>query len=555
MSDYGRATRQNALTLDGLDDPLIFETVQDFSGGEDSFRRSTLLDPNQCQHLQNVLVRDNYEARTRPGADAIPTANTHPVANSTAVYALRYFDTPTYQQLLVSCPNGNTPQFAKYEGGAWTDLSGSYTPASANARLAMEQAVNKVLIGDGSANQLKVYDGAAFAGVGTDAQYDAPIGATILCWHTSRMFASGQSANPDTLYVSVFQPKFVPKGTAGYAGDWDSVNRSFRVGVGDGDPIVAVASMQDFSLAVLKRNSIWLITTDPAADSSATAGFTASQVTKGITQGLGCVGRDAWCSYGNDVLFMAQDGVRSVQRMQAAAGQWQLSAPISQPIQPLIDRINRGAWDKICAIKYQELALFFVPLDNATSNNAVLVWNGRLGKWMGTWTNWTGLCCEQTRFLGTPRLVFGDNAGLVNLWKDNLATNGVTDDATYLDNGAYYPTQVWTKSYQFGEEINNKTAYNIISFFTAGNAPVMLSFVTDLFTATNWTSTVQPDGDILGIGTLPFKLQSQSPVRFSKGVRNLNDFNEAYVRAESLQGWFFLRSISMGAFVNALKEI
>ena len=562
MSDYQQAFQQTTLGKDQLDDAILTEFVQDFSGGEDSFRRAVLLDPNQSQHLQNVIVRDNFEARTRPGADSLPTASTLPIAGATAVYSLRYFDTPTYQQLLVSLAAGGNAKFLKFEANAWTDLSGSYTPSTANARLEMAQGVNQVLIADGSANQLTAYNGTIFTGVGTNTQYDAPIGSTILKWHTSRMFASGQGANSDTIYVSVFGPLFVPKGTIvggnPYAGDWDQVNRSFRVGSGDGDPIIALAPMQAFVLAVLKRNSIWLVTTDPAKDTSTSTPFTAvnaQAVSQNIAYGIGCVGRDAWCAYGNDVLFMAQDGVRSVQRMQAAAGQWQLSAPLSQPIQPYIDRINRSAWSGIRAIKYEEFAFFAVPLDNSSTNNYVLVWNGRLGKWMGAWTNWTALCFEQTRFNGIVRLVFGDNSGHVNQWKDYLGTNSVTDDATYFDNGAGYPTQIWSRSFQFGDAVLNKQPYNAIIRFTSGNATVNLTWTADLSDARGWVGQEQPIGDILGVGTLPFLLQSIKPKKINKGLRGLPSFNEGYLKVETTSGWFFLRSVAVGAMMNPLKEV
>ena len=61
-------------TIDGTDDDLQFEQVIDFSGGEDDYRRSTLIAQNQCQNLINVIVRDNYEAWTRPGADRFAPA-------------------------------------------------------------------------------------------------------------------------------------------------------------------------------------------------------------------------------------------------------------------------------------------------------------------------------------------------------------------------------------------------------------------------------------------------------------------------------------------------
>lgn len=602
-----------------LDDEPQFEYVQDFSGGEDSFRRSTLIDPNQCQKLVNVIVRDNYEARTRHGADSIPTANTSArgtvtttmtfsagdqntiavasavgiavgavvvgtgittgttvaavdVANDTvslsavttdsssgdytftntaaiAINSLLYFDTPSKQQLLAGVDKtGAAPGFMRYESGAWADLSGAWKPDAAGIRLAMAQGIDTVLISDG-VGKMQIYDGATFAEQG-DTAADPPKGATILCWHTQRMFASGVSTAPDTIWVSLF----LEFGT----GKWNTTNRSFRIGAGDGDPIVAIASMQQFTLAVLKRNSVWLVSTNPANDdpTDPTAGFAAEQVTEGLAQGVGCVGRDAWCSYGNDLLFMSQDGVRSVQRMQAAAAQWQLSAPISQPIQPYIDRINQNYWHRIVAKKYAEFAFFFVPLDNSTTNNCVLVWNGRLGKWIGAWTGWNGNCIEVTRFLAKVAMVFGDTTGKVNQWKE--ASNLVLEDSTYLDNGTGYTTQLLTRAFQFGDAITGKSAHSTILRFSAGNALMTMRWVADLNEVKTWPGTFEQSGSVLdGDDQLDinFVLSSNAPMKIIKGIRGLPAFNEAYLTIESTAGWWFLRNITAMAFLNPLKEV
>ncbi|HTA30712.1 MAG TPA: hypothetical protein VK731_09500 [Candidatus Cybelea sp.] len=559
MAGFSQDQLNSPYNIQILDDPLTFENVQDFSGGEDSFRKSTLLASNQCQHLLNVMVRDNYEARTRPGADAIPAIATPPIVGITAVYALRFFSSNTngtvYEQVLATGAAGSTPKMLMYTAGVWTDLSSDWAPSAADDRVAMCMGVNTMLISDGS-GKCQIYDptqGSVFTQCG-NTNTDAPVGCTILCWAGSRMFAAGVSTANDTVFVSDFLDFS--------DGHWGSGGLgNFRVGAGDGDPIVSLAPMQGFTIAVLKRNSVWLLNTAPTSGTPANGyidGFSAGVVPGNIGYGIGCVGRDAWCAYGNDVLFMAQDGVRSVQRMQAAAGQWQLTAPISQPIQPYIERINQAAWSGICAIKYQEFAFFFVPLDDSTTNNYVLVFNGKLtnpqgqlGVWMGAWTNWTAQCCEVSRFAGIVRLLFGDTAGLVNQWKD---WQDNTTDTTYQDNNAGYATQIWTRSFQFQEPVNNKTAYNTIIRFSAGNAAVNIGLYNDLALAKSWGATTAPTGDILGQGTLPFLLASTAPSKFNKGVRGLPAFNEQYLALETTSGWFWLRNIIAGAFINPLKE-
>lgn len=517
---------------DALDDAPVQEQTASFAGGEDSFRQPTLLDPDQCQKLVNIIVRDNFEARTRPGADFLGGG----AVGSGACKALFYFDTPASSQLL-SCFAGSV--FSYSGSGLWSTLDHTF----ADARIAIAQGIDKCLMSDGQ-NKMVEYNGTTCAELG-NTDTDPPIGATILCWHTQRMFAAGFYDVPDRVDVS----NFLNFGN----GQWNRTTRSFRVGNGDGDPIVAVASVQDFTLCFLKRNSIWLVNTDPANDRDGdqvnTLDFSVDQDSAKLSQGIGCVGRDAWCYYGNDLLFMAQDGVRSIQRMQAAAGQWQTSPPLSQPIQPYIDRINRNAWSGIVATKYQEFAFFFVPLDNSLSNNAVLVWNGRLGKWCGMWT-WKGSAVAVTRFQGKNALVFGDTNGGVNQWKDSYS---VYSDSTYKDNGADYSCVLWTKSFQFGEAASDKNGRFAWARFSAGNASLNMEWVTDFVAARVWESSVVPTGDRLGIGTFPFRLSSKNPTLIKRSLSGTHEFNEAYLSITSTHGWWFLRNITLAAFINPIR--
>lgn len=515
------------LTIDETDDALVSERVESFGGGIDAYRRSTLIDPDQSQFGNNVLIRDNYEFWTRPGADKLFTA-----PNSNRLRGLVYYDTPTANQLIHS----QGGHLYKFDGANDTILSG-FTPA--DVAIEMAQGVNLLLITDG-ANNMQTYNGVTFTDCGSTPA-DPPKNCTILCYHTGRMFAAGHPTFNDTVWVS--------NRLAFGSGQWDTTLRSFRIGGGEGDPIVAMASMQDFVLCVLKGNVIHLVYTDPTAEPT---NFQDSQATQPMPTGIGCVGKKAWVTIGNDLMFYSQDGVRSVQRMVAAAGQYQLSPPVSQPIQPYIDRVNKSAWSTIFAVKRFELCMFFVPLDSATSPNTVLVYNTRLQKWLGIWTGWTGTCAVETFFTNNAsQLVIGDSAGLVNQWKD-LASR--TDDTTYTDNGIPYATQLWTRSFLCGDPISPKYAYNAILRFSAGNATVNLSLITDNAQAQTWSATFQPSGDILGVGTLPFLLSSTKPSVVVQSLLGLPEWNEAYLTIETSSGWFGCRNVTLNAMMNALNE-
>lgn len=528
-------------TIDGTDDDLQFEQVIDFSGGEDDYRRSTLIAQNQCQKLINVIVRDNYEAWTRPGADRFAPG---PLA-AAAVMTLVYFDTPQNKFLLSicngilrACAGQNQNWQSSFNGGA------TYTAANTNTQVEIEQGVDTVLISDG-VNAMAILDGDLNLTTCTTTAGDPPVGATILCWHTGRMFAAGFSgigggAVPrDTIAVS----NLLAFGN----GQWNLTTRSFRVGDGDGDPIVALYSMQDSNLAVFKANSIWLVNTPASADAS---GFSATTDVDSVAFGVGCVGKRALCGVANDIFFMAQDGVRSLQRMQAAAGQWQLSAPISQPVQKYIEQINPAAQPGIVATSYKEFVFFAIPLGTSMVNNAVLVYNTRLSSWLGCWQNWTPSAWTVSRFNPVQQLLFGDSLGDVNYWKDAAST---TDPATYTDAGVNIATAIWTRSFQFLQAVNDKFPYNCTLRFTAGNSVVSVAAIMDLAQQLAWQSQMQPAGDILGQHILgPFQLATVKPAKIEKSLRSCPAFNEMYLTISTSSGYMQLRNITVAAFLKAL---
>jgi hypothetical protein len=515
----------------GADVPLLWEQLRNCAGGMDAFSDAAELEANASARMINILVRDKLKARTRPGADVLGAAlDTEPIKG------LFYYDTPTAEQLVAVCDG----VFRFWNGATWTEMTG-YT--AADARVAMAQGVDLLLVTDGT-NQMRTWNGSAFSSALGNTTSDPPVEATILCWHTERMFASGKGSAPDTIWVSAF--------LAFGAGSWNHTNRSFRVGGGEGDPIRSMKSFVGDVLAVGKENSIWMVNTDPTVDSSSTAGFTASRVNETVTYGAGVCGPMAWDVYGNDIFFVSPDRqIRTLQRMLAASGQYQVSAPISQPVQPYIDRINAAAQSTIAVKRYQELILFAVPLDSATTPQHVLVFNGRLGRWIGVWENWSPTMWENTRFAGQQRLVFGDTVGRVNQWKD---FEDDTTDATYRDNGAGYATSLWTRNFIFGDVEADKIAFNVRLRFNQGNATLTFTAVGDDADLKVWNRTFEPSGDILGTGTLPFLLQSTSPTLAASSLRDLPSFRELYLKIESQTGWWELRNLSISARQRPMKS-
>lgn len=516
--------------IETLDDPLLYERVESFGGGMDGFQRATLLNPDASQFLQNVNILDNLEARTRAGAD---TLGGGAPGGANAIQGLIYFDTPTYEQLIA----GSNAKLWKYDGSTWAELAGFALTSNA-AQLAMAQGIDKLAISDG-VNNWRSWSGAAFVDLGSTAgtnTSDPPVGATIMCWHTGRMFASGVATADDTIYAS-FLLDFV-------AGKWDHVQFKFRVGAGEGDAIRALAPMQDFNLCVLKENSVYIVNADP--DETTAANWPIQR----ISRGHGIVGKRAWASYGNDVLYFARDGVRSVRRMASAAGQYEVAPPISRPMQNYIDRINWTVASTIAAHTYKHLIFFAVPLDTSTTPSHVLVYNARLNCWQGVWTGWTVRQFETTRFAGVERLVLGEQTGLVRRWKD---VDDAADDDTYTEDSAAIATKIWPRAWLFGQPINDKDGYHAEMRFSVSNAIVSVTAVGDGADLRSWQHDLRQSGVTLPV-SLPFDLANPRAVTGKRGLRGLPPFNELYLKIETTSGWFALRNVTVSAFLNMLQN-
>lgn len=508
----------------------------------DAYTRSTQLPPNAYQLGQNVIIPDNFEVRTRPGADAM-VAHTF----SGKIQGVFYFDAPSIEQIIFASAG---VMYVASSTGVYAQVPG-FTLSDGDVDFIAAQGVNKMLVVDGTS--AAIWDGAAlqwttFTGLNAT---DPPFTATTLVFCAGRMWAAGfpgtgpEGKEEDAVCFS----SILSFG----AGQWSLTDKSFRVGGGEGDPVIGLVKLpasvpEQEVLGVLKQDSIHIIRVDPTLDVTA---FQDSLVSETVSSGLGVVGKKAFTVFGNDLLYVAPDrSFRSLERMQAATAQYQVAAPLSLPLQPYIDRINWNAASTISVVRYKQLALFAVPLDTATSSNTVFVWNGRLQKWVGIFTGWTPNSFTVTRFNGVQALVFGDSAGSVKKWKDALDPS---DDATYLDDGAAIADQkLWTRAFLFQEPLNDKDAYYAEARFSQSNAIVNFTLTGDNEDLESWTKDLRPVGPNLPID-LPFELTSAQNTPARKGLRGLPTFNECYLKLETDEGWFSVRNVSMAAFLNTLS--
>lgn len=203
---------------------------------------------------------------------------------------------------------------------------------------------------------------------------------------------------------------------------YQPVLSNFRINQGSEDDLVSLVRVNSSTIACFKTDSIYVV--------SNIYGDMSDITLDEITQEYGAVGQRSIVQVGDDVVFLSSKrGVTSL----GIASSGQISAvdvPLSEPIQPLIDRINWNYAKNAVAAYHNNRLYMAVPLDGSTHNNAILVYDYFTKAWAG---HDSGEAIKVKRFIeatyqGKRRLFFLSTDGFINLYDDDLAQCGFVDE-------------------------------------------------------------------------------------------------------------------------------
>jgi len=242
----------------------------------------------------------------------------------------------------------------------------------------------------------------------------------------------------------------------------------------DGDRIVAVVPLRSIEprLIIFKQRSIYLFdvvwsngalipTTENSID-------TTNSAIKILSKEIGCIApRTIQYVSGSeraDIFFLSEKGVYSILRLEQDIGGG-LSEPLSRGIQKYIDRITPSAIHKAVAAVHDNKYYLAVPLDGATENSAILVfdlvrkrWETFLDKDVQSFLR-TKLGNKEYLFgalyssnVSTPEVVVTTSSGatlLSNCWP--VVQIGALSPTTYVTMpGVDYTFQVHTPLFNLG---------------------------------------------------------------------------------------------------------
>ena len=152
---------------------------------------------------------------------------------------------------------------------------------------------------------------------------------------------------------------------------YDQIYAQYRFNAGTADFVVGLHSFAEDTLLVFNRNSIHTIFDTLVL---------ANSKNRLLTNEVGCVARKSIAQVGNQVIFLSDNGVYGIQFLD----EYNLrgtETPLSEPINETIKRINKDAWENSVATYFDNRYFISVPLDGATSNNAILVYNFLTKQW------------------------------------------------------------------------------------------------------------------------------------------------------------------------------
>lgn len=526
------------LNLDTLDDPVLIDSCPNFAAGQCSYGPPDQLPPTQAARLINIDIRDGTAA-TRRGAEALgdlPAA----VGANLPVQGLCWFDTPAAEYLVVAA----NAHLYSWNGHTWALLN-AYTATTPTAQVSLVQLINKLYIADGASN-LHEWGGATLTDLGhTTAAGNPPQGFRYLLAAAGRLWGAGLASTPDALWAS----ELFDAGVTGWNGTYGSI----RIGQGEGDPITGLAELDDYQVVVFKRNSIYIVRADPShtADYLSGPGLANCTVTK-ISDTIGCVSHRSIARLGSDLWFLSDGGVFSIARV-LAEKEREVKPAVSLPIQDLIERINDRAAGTAAAIVWDHRYLLAVPLDDALTPNAVLVWNTQRLAWSGTWEGWAPTCWAMSKADGHERLNFGRADGAVWRWLDYLPTTNEVE-STYQDAGASIPSLIETRALTFRQVVCDKSALSLQTEFFASRAAATVAVRLDEEPPITLKGEIgtQP-GELLLPFTLAAVLPGSGVKRRAFGAQHLAPFRSLQALITSPAGKLVLRSITATAFANTMR--
>lgn len=355
-----------------LDDPLIDVAAQAWLGADVS-GTSHKLPPNMLSNGANLYAQTTGHLITRPGLRFVTLCHDGPPTTParTTVQGVAYYDTPQIEHIVLARDGRLWGVPSDAAGVPSAVLGGSPPVLDRDAQVHFAQLIDRLHYVDNSTNlRWSRFDGGAWShGSVTAFENGNPMpawGGVVA--HGMRLIA--WPADGSRLYASAV-------GDASVAANWIQTE-NLRLGIGEGDPIVAATSSQAGLLLVFTQAAVYALdTSEPDV---------VNWTVRTVTRLTGCVAPRTVLAFGQEVLFLSSHGVLSLGALSDDIS-IHPAASLSASMQPIFDRINWQAIHRAHAASWRDHYLLALPLDDDEWPSVWLPFDVRLRQWQTPWSS------------------------------------------------------------------------------------------------------------------------------------------------------------------------
>jgi len=323
-----------------------------------------------------------------------------------------------------------------------------------------------------------------------------PSNLRILINAENRLFGVGSGANRNTLYASdILDPSV-----------WDLTN-SIVVNGDDGDAITAVVPYYKNRLIVFKKRRVFQVDIPNDAQSGA------DWIVSIISNNTGCVATGTAVQVSSDILFLSDNGIRSLVRS-VADDFSSVGIPISEVVKDVIQSINTDSIRVATAIYYDNRYFLAIPTGSNDYNDTLLVYNTALGAFEGTWSPQVMQFTLTNFNQEGSRAMFKKTNGIIEKYAGYKSPAGTTSE-DYKDSGSDYQSYVRTKDFNFGDPFSLKYGSHFeVIFDNSYSTDTTISIQRDIDVGDiDVQSNINISSSVL---TLPFVLPAVLPTSVKK---------------------------------------
>jgi len=383
----------------------------------------------------------------------------------------------------------------------------------------------------------------------------APTGLRLIKSFTNRLFGIGTGENRNTLYASdILDPEI-----------WKTTN-SIIVGGDDGEDIIAIQPFYGFQILVFKRNKIYLVDVTPRTTTTSGTSVlslinsAAEWTVQTVSNRIGCIAGRSVALVNKDVLFLANDGIRSISRSLADDFST-VGLTISEPVKDIIARINRSFIDTCNATFHNNRYLLAVPLDSAIKPSHILVYNSIFNSFEGLWEIAAARMIETSFSSGfstnTIKLCIGTITSKIGHLTDYRDADSVDVDTGFRDFDTSYKSRVATKAYELDDRFALKYGSHYeIELFNSGSTDTTISIRRDTDPSDIIISTNVNTESASGI-SLPFILPQQFSAgvikRIADSLRSYNKWRNIKLKIEAATKKLSIRGVIIAANPDTIQ--